>query len=55
MDIADFFDEQYRSAPRYWWRDKVRYASDPDSYTESLLTQMTLRVSLGLSPVTGRP
>jgi tellurite methyltransferase len=44
MDIADFFDEQYRSEPRYWWRDKVRYASDPDLYPESLLTQMTLRV-----------
>jgi tellurite methyltransferase len=50
MDIADFFDEQYRSEPRYWWRDKVRYASDPDSYPESLLTQLTLRVRAGESP-----
>jgi tellurite methyltransferase len=47
MDIADFFDEQYRSEPRYWWRDKVRYAPDPDSYPESLLTQMTLRAIAG--------
>jgi len=50
MDIADFFDEQYRSEPRYWWRDKVRYAPDPDAYPESLLTQMTLRVRAGEPP-----
>lgn len=50
MDIADFFDEQYRSEPRYWWRDKVRYASDPDLYPESLLTQMTLRASESQPP-----
>jgi tellurite methyltransferase len=50
MDIAAFFDDQYRSEPRYWWRNKVRYAPDPDSYPESLLTQMTLRVSASQPP-----
>jgi tellurite methyltransferase len=50
MDIADFFDERYRSGPRYWWRDKVRYSSNPDLYPESLLTQMTLRITRGQRP-----
>lgn len=50
MNIADFFDEQYRTEPRYWWRDKIRYAPDPDSYPESLLAQMTLRVIAGRPP-----
>ena len=44
MKIADFFDGQYQSEPRYWWRDKERYAPDADSYPFSLVTQMTLRL-----------
>ena len=44
MNVADFFDKQYLSEPRYWWRDKDRYAPHADSYPFSLLTQMTLRL-----------
>jgi tellurite methyltransferase len=44
MTISDFFDELYQSEPRYWWRDKDRYAPEADSYPYSLLTQMTLRL-----------
>jgi SAM-dependent methyltransferase len=51
LDIADFFDEQYRSDDRYWWRGKDRYAPDADSYPFSLLTQMTLRL---IGPPPGR-
>jgi len=44
LNIAEFFDAQYLSEPRYWWRDKERYAPDADSYPFSLVTQMTLRL-----------
>jgi len=44
MEISDFFDEQYGSEPRYWWRDKIRYSSDPGAYPTSLLTRETLRL-----------
>jgi len=50
MNISDFFDEQYRSVHRYWWRDKVRYSPEPDAYPSSLLTQMTLRLIEGRPP-----
>jgi tellurite methyltransferase len=43
-NIADFFDEQYGSVSRYWWRDKIRYSSDPGEYPNSLLTRETLRL-----------
>lgn len=42
--IGDFFDELYRSEPRYWWRGDSRYATDPDEHATSLLTQTTLRL-----------
>jgi len=50
MSVSDFFNEEYRSMPRYWWRDKVRYAPEADAYPSSLLTQMTLRLIEGQPP-----
>lgn len=41
---AEYFDELYRSTPRYWWRRQGRYDPDADAYPYSLLTQMTLRL-----------
>lgn len=50
MNLSDFFDELYLSEERYWWRDKERYSTDPNSYPTSLLTQMTLRTLEGRPP-----
>lgn len=47
---CDFFDDLYRSADRYWWRDKEPYATDASSYPASLLTQLTLRLLAGRTP-----
>jgi glycosyltransferase involved in cell wall biosynthesis/SAM-dependent methyltransferase len=44
MNISDFFDQQYDSVTRYWWRGEGRYERDPGAYPTSLLTQMTLRL-----------
>jgi 2-polyprenyl-3-methyl-5-hydroxy-6-metoxy-1,4-benzoquinol methylase len=44
MNVSEFFDELYRREHRYWWRDKDRYTAEADSYSFSLLTQMTLRL-----------
>ena len=44
MRAADHFDRLYRQTERYWWRDKDRYATNPDAYPYSLLTQHTLRL-----------
>ena len=50
MHAADHFDRLYGQCERYWWRDKDRYATDPDAYPYSLLTQQTLRLLRGLPP-----
>jgi tellurite methyltransferase len=50
MNIAEFFDENYRSEERYWWRESVRYSGDPADYPHSLLTQMTLRLIADCPP-----
>lgn len=50
QQVAEFFDEAYRSTERYWWQSKDRYATSPDSYPYSLLTQMTLRSLSGQQP-----
>lgn len=44
ITTAEYFDELYRSTPRYWWRRKGRYDLNADAYPYSLLTQMTLRL-----------
>jgi len=44
MDVATFFNELYRTHDRYWWRDKDRYATNPDAYPYSLIMQLTLRL-----------
>ncbi len=44
QSVVDYFDVQYKSEMHYWWRQDVRYATDPDSFPFSLLTQMTLRL-----------
>jgi tellurite methyltransferase len=44
-DIKTMFDRLYRSEDRYWWRREGRYAPQPDAYPDSLLTQMTLRLT----------
>jgi SAM-dependent methyltransferase len=38
------FDNLYQEQDRYWWRDKDRFATNPDAYPFSLMTQMMLRV-----------
>jgi tellurite methyltransferase len=50
MRAAEHFDQLYRLNERYWWRDKDRYATDPDTYPYSLLTQHTLRLLGGHVP-----
>jgi SAM-dependent methyltransferase len=42
---AGWFDELYAGVDRYWWRGEGRYAPQADAYPDSLLTQMTLRLS----------
>jgi SAM-dependent methyltransferase len=32
-EVQDFFDEQYRSHGRYWWRGDNRYSLDPAQHT----------------------
>jgi tellurite methyltransferase len=41
--VADYFDALYRPEARYWWRKGNPYATDPDAYPTSLLTQISLR------------
>jgi tellurite methyltransferase len=42
--VAAYFDELYRRRDRYWWLAEHRYSTNPDDHSDSLLTQMTLRV-----------
>ncbi len=42
--VSAYFDDLYSKVPRYWWRQESRYATDPDSFPHSLLTQLTLRL-----------
>jgi tellurite methyltransferase len=49
-NVCDFFNDLYRGAERYWWRDKDPYATDASAYPTSLLTQMTLRILAGRLP-----
>ena len=48
--VSDYFDGVYLGHERYWWRDPVRYAVEPDSHPCSLLTQQTLRMIRGRPP-----
>lgn len=50
MEIFDFFNRQYESVDRYWWRGDERYSLDPGAYPTSLLTQTTLRLIEGRAP-----
>ena len=47
MHISDYFDNVYLGSERYWWRGPERYGLDPASYSNSLLTQQTLRLLQG--------
>jgi 2-polyprenyl-3-methyl-5-hydroxy-6-metoxy-1,4-benzoquinol methylase len=52
--VADYFDELYRGEGRYWWRHGDPYATDPDAYPTSLLTQMSLRLIREREPAAGQ-
>jgi SAM-dependent methyltransferase len=47
MRVAEYFNSVYRSDDRYWWREDVRYATNPDAHPHSLLAQQTLRLLAG--------
>jgi SAM-dependent methyltransferase len=48
--VAAYFDDLYRPPERYWWRHGDPYSEDPDDYSTSLLTQLTLRLIRGRDP-----
>jgi SAM-dependent methyltransferase len=47
-DIKDFFDDQYRNHPRYWWRGGNRYSLNPGDHTP--FNSAVLRVASGRPP-----
>jgi|SRR5579872_156906 len=50
MRAVEYFDRVYGDNDRYWWQGEDRYATDPDLYPRSLLTQQTLRLLQGQPP-----
>lgn len=42
--VAANFDQLYGEDERYWWRHEDPYSTNPDDYSLSLLTQLTLRI-----------
>jgi SAM-dependent methyltransferase len=50
VPVSEYFDRQYGATERYWWKAENRYDTDPDTYTRSLLTQLTLRLVRGRPP-----
>jgi SAM-dependent methyltransferase len=50
VPVSEYFDRQYGATERYWWKAEDRYDTDPDTYTRSLLTQLTLRLIRDLPP-----
>jgi SAM-dependent methyltransferase len=44
VGVADYFDALYRPEGRYWWRSGDPYATEPEAYPTSLLTQQSLRL-----------
>lgn len=43
MRIEEFFNRNYESEERYWWKADNRYDTDPDRHPASLMTRSVLR------------
>jgi 2-polyprenyl-3-methyl-5-hydroxy-6-metoxy-1,4-benzoquinol methylase len=41
--VSEYFDKLYASTEHYWWNHEDRYATRPQAFPYSLLTQLTLR------------